>query len=121
VVAYATQAEVDAGIIDNKAVAPKTLGAALDNYVETTSNTGSAIIPAGTTAERDVAPVAGYQRFNIDGTNMEVHDATEWYPLVGSQIKGVTGASNLLNIVQITQAGYDAITPDVYTMYVIVG
>lgn len=41
---------------------------------------------------------------------------------VGSNISGLTGATQLTNLVQITQAGYNAIvTPDANTLYVIVG
>ncbi len=41
---------------------------------------------------------------------------------VASNISSLTGATQLTNMVQITQAGYNAIvTPDVNTLYVIVG
>ena len=38
----------------------------------------SAVIPAGTTANRDVSPEAGYLRWNTDLNTMEVYDGTTW-------------------------------------------
>jgi hypothetical protein len=38
----------------------------------------SAVIPAGTTADRDVSPEAGYLRWNTDLNTMEVYDGTTW-------------------------------------------
>jgi hypothetical protein len=40
---------------------------------------------------------------------------------VVSNPTGVTGASALKNLLQITQAGYNSITPDSDTLYIIVG
>lgn len=40
---------------------------------------------------------------------------------IGSDTTGLTGATALANIVQITQAGYNAITPLTDTLYIIVG
>lgn len=40
---------------------------------------------------------------------------------VGSDITGIGGATQLTNMMQITQAGYNAITPNANTLYVIVG
>ncbi len=38
-----------------------------------------------------------------------------------SNADGITGATKIGNMVEITQAGYEAITPDANTLYVIVG
>jgi hypothetical protein len=41
---------------------------------------------------------------------------------VGSNITGITGSTQLTNMMQITQAGYSAITsPLTNTLYIIVG
>ena len=49
-----------------------------DNVVEKTSDTGSAVLPSGTTAERDGTPVAGYLRWNETEGSAEVYDGTDW-------------------------------------------
>lgn len=55
--------------------------------VAKTSSIGSAIIPSGTTAERDSAPQAGHFRFNSDLTSFEGYNGSEW----GSVGGGATG------------------------------
>lgn len=61
----------------------------LDTYkVEKTSNTGSALIPAGTTAQRDGSPVYGATRANSTLNQMEWWNGTAWVPMGG----GATGA-----------------------------
>jgi len=51
--------------------------------VEKTSNTGSAIVPTGTEAERDGTPVAGYLRFNSEATSFEGYDGSAWGSIGG--------------------------------------
>lgn len=58
-----------------------------------TSSTGSAIIPAGTTAQRDAAPVPGYFRYNVDNNNFEGYYAAAWRPLP-NQVNGVNVAND---------------------------
>jgi hypothetical protein len=41
--------------------------------------------------------------------------------MVESDVTGVTGADAITNIISLTQAEYDAITPDASTLYVITG
>ncbi len=54
--------------------------------VSQTSETGSAIIPAGTTAERDASPVAGYLRWNSTLNRAEIYnDNTSSWQDVGQQ------------------------------------
>ena len=48
-----------------------------------TSDTGSAIIPSGTDAQRDGAPAAGYFRFNTDSDSFEGYDGTAWGAIGG--------------------------------------
>jgi hypothetical protein len=56
----------------------------LDTKVNLTSSTGSAILPAGTTGERDASPAAGYLRFNADDGGFEGYDGTEWGAIGGA-------------------------------------
>ena len=53
-----------------------------------TSNTGSAILPAGTEAERDGSPAAGYLRFNNDTSSFEGHNGSAWGGIGGAQAGG---------------------------------
>ena len=53
------------------------------NHVEKTSDTGSAKLPAGTTAQRDGSPAAGYLRWNSTDTSAEVYDGTAWAAVGG--------------------------------------
>jgi hypothetical protein len=56
--------------------------------VSKTSATGSAIMPTGTTGQRDGTPSAGYLRFNSTLSKPEVYNGTAW----GSVGGGATGA-----------------------------
>jgi len=58
--------------------------AVLTSTVSQTSETGSAILPSGTTAQRDGTPSAGYLRWNSTLSRAEVHNATTWQD-VGQQ------------------------------------
>ena len=51
--------------------------------VERTSATGSAQIPAGTEAQRDGTPQAGYFRFNSDTGQFEGYNGTAWGAIAG--------------------------------------
>lgn len=53
-----------------------------------TTTTGSAIIPAGTTAQRDGSPSTGFFRFNTTAAQAEIYTGTAW----GSVGGGATGA-----------------------------
>jgi len=55
-----------------------------------TATTGSAIIPSGTTAERDGSPAAGYFRYNSTLTKAEIYNGTSW----GSVGGGATGGGS---------------------------
>ena len=59
-------------------------------FVAQSSSTGSAYLPAGTTAQRDGAPSAGYLRFNSTLTKPEVYNGTAW----GSVGGGATGGGS---------------------------
>ena len=67
-------------------------GQTIDGYVVETSATGSAKIPAGTTAQRDASPSAGYIRFNTTSTQFEGYNGTVWTNIgAGSGGGGATG------------------------------
>lgn len=55
-----------------------------------TSPTGSLVTPAGTTAERDVTPVFGYNRANSTLTRMEWWNGTSWAAMGGGATGGGT-------------------------------
>jgi len=52
-----------------------------------TASTGSEIIPAGATGDRDASPQAGYFRFNTDNAQWEGYNGTSWTSVGG----GATG------------------------------
>jgi hypothetical protein len=62
----------------------------IDNRVVRTSSTGSAVIPASTTGNRDGSPAAGYFRFNTTVGKFEGYSGTAW----GSVGGGATGGGS---------------------------
>ncbi len=61
--------------------------ASLNTYkVEKTTATGSAALPAGTTAERDGSATAGYLRFNTSTTQFEGYDGSNWTSVGGATL-----------------------------------
>ena len=58
--------------------------------VAKTSSTGSAVVPAGTQAQRDGSPSAGYFRFNSDTSSFEGYNGSSW----GSVGGGATGGGS---------------------------
>jgi hypothetical protein len=81
--ASATASANSASAAAASAASISTVGAVLK-----TSNTGSAQLPAGTTAQRDVVPVFGSTRANSDLNQTEWWNGTAWVPMGG----GATGA-----------------------------
>ena len=69
---------------ENIAVAKKS------EVVEKDSDTGSAKVPAGTTAERTAVPVPGMLRFNTELNRMEMYDLDNWREVGGGQLLGTT-------------------------------
>jgi hypothetical protein len=61
----------------------------INTKVGKTADTGSAILPAGTTGQRDVTPAAGYIRYNTSTNSFEGYGAS-WMPVGG----GATGGGN---------------------------
>ena len=64
-----------------------TAAAALVNLGERTGATGSLLLPAGTTAQRDGSPSAGFIRWNSSDGTAEVYNGSSW----GSVGGGATG------------------------------
>jgi hypothetical protein len=62
----------------------------IDDKVDQTAATGSAVIPSGTEAQRDGTPLAGYFRFNIDVSKFEGYNGTAWGAVGG----GATGGGS---------------------------
>ena len=56
----------------------------VNSFVEQTGSTGSAVMPAGTTAQRNSAPVAGFMRFNDDSDLFEFWDGASWQSIASS-------------------------------------
>jgi hypothetical protein len=59
-------------------------------YVAKSSATGSAAMPAGTTAQRDGSPSAGFLRFNSTDTSFEGYNGSGWGSIGG----GATGGGS---------------------------
>jgi hypothetical protein len=63
--------------------------------VEKTSATGSAVIPAGTTAQRDGSPSNGYFRYNSSLASFEGYVGGAWGGVGGAQAGGVIFENSL--------------------------
>jgi hypothetical protein len=83
----ASAAATSATNASNSATAAAASAALAANRVAKTSDTGSAVIPTGTQAQRDGTPAAGYFRFNSDVTKFEGYNGSAW----GSVGGGATG------------------------------
>tara|TARA_R110000824_G_scaffold28801_2_gene96435 strand:+ start:1457 stop:2056 length:600 start_codon:yes stop_codon:yes gene_type:complete len=77
-----------------------TAAVALVNLGERTGATGSLLLPAGTTGERDVSPSAGFIRWNSSDGTAEVYSGTAW----GSVGGGATGGGGDAVFVENDQA-----------------
>ena len=77
-----------------------TAAAALVNLGERTGATGSLLLPAGTTAQRDGSPSAGFIRWNSSDGTAEVYSGTAW----GSVGGGATGGGGDAVFVENDQA-----------------
>jgi hypothetical protein len=70
--------------------------------VAKTSDTGSAVIPASTQANRDGTPAAGYFRFNTTVGKFEGHNGTIWGSVGGGATGGGSDAVFMENDVTVT-------------------
>lgn len=57
----------------------------VETLVNKTSSTGSAILPAGVTSERDESPLPGYLRFNLLTNSIETYYIGGWGAIAGVQ------------------------------------
>lgn len=83
-----TVAGIDTEIVAlaGKTVEIDALYAEIDNIgtkVSKTSDTGSAILPAGTDLQRDGSPLGGYLRFNTTANEFEGYNGTAWGAIGG--------------------------------------
>lgn len=85
----ATNAANSATSAASSATAAAASAAEAANKVAKTSDTGSAIIPKGTTAQRDGSPVDGYFRYNSDLDSFEGYVDGAWGGVGGAQAGGV--------------------------------
>ena len=80
--------------------------------VSKTSATGSGVLPAGTTAQRDGSPAAGYMRFNTTDTSAEIYDGSAWSPVGGGNTtdKGLYEMANTIAANYSITSGNNAMT-----------
>jgi hypothetical protein len=81
--------------VNDSLTSKKVTGAQIKTFVnadrvEKTSDTGAALIPTGSEAQRDGTPAAGYFRFNSDVAKFEGYNGTAW----GSVGGGATGGGS---------------------------
>ena len=62
---------------------------AATDYVQVTSATGQANLPAGTTAQRTATPGTGALRFNSTDVSFEGYNGTEWGSIGGGAADGI--------------------------------
>ena len=79
-----------AAALGNDANFGTTVTNALNARVSKSSSTGSALVPVGTTAQRDGTPSQGYFRFNTSLNQFEGYNGTAWGAVGG----GATGGAN---------------------------
>ena len=69
---------------------------ALNVYkVELTGAAGSIIVPAGTTAQRDGSPSAGYLRYNTTTNQLEHYNGSSWAAVGFTSTSDITEGTNL--------------------------
>ena len=70
-----------------------------------TSSTGAAVLPVGSTAQRDGSPIQGYLRFNSDDGAFEGYNGSAWAPVGGGATGGGSDAVFVEND-QVVTANY---------------
>jgi hypothetical protein len=73
-------------------VSPTDLEDTLATKITRTSSTGSALIPTGTTAQRDSTPESGLFRFNSDTDSFEGYNGSAWGAVGGGATGGAGNA-----------------------------
>ena len=85
-----TQVVLGTGATVNDQVAIRVIKVTvLTSTVSQTSETGAAILPAGTTAQRDGSPAAGYLRWNSTLSRTEVYSGSTWMDISQSGLETV--------------------------------
>lgn len=121
-----TGAQIDAGITKaNSAQQPPAEGAFVDGDktkldgieagADVTDTTN--VTAAGALMDSEVTNLAAVKAFDPTDYATPADIAL----MVESDVTGVTGADAITNVISLTQAEYDAITPDAATLYVITG
>lgn len=84
--------------VQNSVVSISDIGAisGATNITEKTSSTGAAILPVGTTAQRDGSPANGYLRYNSTSDSFEGYRAGSWGSIGGGSSGGMN-ANNRTN------------------------
>jgi len=74
-------------------------------FVDKTSATGSAAMPAGTSLQRDAAPAQGYTRFNSTTGTLEFWDGAAWSSVASSSLLGLgLTTNNIYTVTKVTEA-----------------
>lgn len=82
--AVAAKANLGLGQVDNTSDADKPISTAqASGLVAKTGDTGAAVIPTGTKAQRPASPVNGQLRYNSENSQFEGYQAGEWKPIGG--------------------------------------
>ncbi|MEO0225099.1 MAG: hypothetical protein ABIL76_08435, partial [candidate division WOR-3 bacterium] len=80
----------------------------------TINNTGSVVVPKGTTTQRPTTPVAGMFRYNTNTNSLEYYNGTSWTTVFAGNVEDLTGSSGELIVdgvsVGATAANYVRIT-----------
>jgi len=79
----------------------------IDSRVSKTSDTGSAVVPTGTTAQRDSSPAEGYLRLNTTTDKVEVYNEGEWQPTDKERLLNVSLGPQLN--VSVSAEGYEVL------------
>ena len=112
--------QTEAGYLDGVTSAIQTqldAKSATATTVTKTSATGSGVLPAGTTAQRDGSPSAGYLRFNTTDTSAEIYDGSSWAAVGGGNTtdEGLYEMSNTIGTYSIT-SGNNALSASPITI-----
>lgn len=82
----------------NQGTGVVTIAGEASDTVRKSSPTGSAILPAGSTAQRDGSPAAGYIRFNTTDSSFEGYDGSAWGAIGGGGGATPAGVSGSIQI-----------------------
>ena len=88
-----------------------------------TSSVPNSILQPGvcTSTTRPAAPYEGQAVYETDTNKTLIYNGTAWVIFNDPNAASVVTSDDISTIVKLTQAEYDALTPDANTLYVIVG